>query len=212
MNSNESTAGARSGHPVESRAKSSPANAGVSVALTINGALVELNLDPRVTLLDALRERLDLTGTKKGCDHGQCGACTVIRNGHRVLSCLTLLASCDGGDVTTIEGIADGDVLHPLQEAFIHHDAFQCGFCTPGQICSMIALLDEAKSGEASYVTTDVRSSGGRAPLSKSEIKERLSGNICRCGAYLHLIAAFDEWQRTEFVADETLNKQTEED
>ena len=210
MNSNENDAGAISEYRLESTADAARALKGVDVALTINGAAVELSFDPRVTLLDALRERLDLTGTKKGCDHGQCGACTVIRDGRRVLSCLTLLATCDGSSVTTIEGIADGDTLHPLQEAFIRHDAFQCGFCTPGQICSMIALLDEAKSGEASYATTDVRSTRGRTPLSKSEIKERLSGNLCRCGAYLHLIAAFDEWQRAEFADDETHNRQTE--
>ncbi len=169
----------------------------VRVELTINGARTSLSLDPRVTLLDALRERLNLTGTKKGCDHGQCGVCTVIIDGRRELSCLTLLATCDDRDVTTIEGVARGDELHPLQQAFIRHDAFQCGFCTSGQICSMLALRAEATSGDVSLVTRDVREQVAPLILSDAEIKERLSGNICRCGAYLNLVAAFQEWQAT---------------
>ena len=167
----------------------------VAVDLTINGVKVHLVVDSRVTLLDALRERLDLTGTKKGCDHGQCGVCTVIIDGRRELSCLALLATCDEGDVTTIEGVSRGAELHPLQRAFIRHDALQCGFCTPGQICSMLALIDEAKNGDVSFVTRDVREATGSLRLSDDEIKERLSGNICRCGAYLHLLEAFKEVQ-----------------
>ncbi|TPG16744.1 ferredoxin [Sphingomonas koreensis] len=167
---------------------------GVPVLIDVNGFKTDLRLDSSVTLLDALRERLDLTGTKKGCDHGQCGACTVIVDGRRVLSCLTLLASCDGCQVQTVEALSVDGRLHPLQDAFIRHDAFQCGFCTPGQLCSMVALLDEARSGDVSYVTPDVRHPVGPL-LSDAEIKERLSGNICRCGAYLHLIDAFREIQ-----------------
>ncbi len=165
----------------------------VKVVLKINGAERTLTLDSRVTLLDALRERLNLTGSKKGCDHGQCGACTVIVDGRRVLSCLTLTAQCEGKSVTTIEGLATGDKLHPMQTAFIKHDGFQCGYCTPGQICSAVALLNEAKNGEASYVTTDVRQKPRSIQLSDDEIRERMSGNICRCGAYPNIVAAIKE-------------------
>ena len=167
----------------------------VAIDLTINGVRAHLSVDPRVTLLDALRERLGLTGTKKGCDHGQCGVCTVIIDGRRELACLTLLATCDDRDVTTIEGVAHGEDLHPLQRAFIRYDAFQCGFCTSGQICSMLALMDEAMNGDASFVTRDVREVTGPLRLSDEEIKERLSGNICRCGAYLHLLTAYRDVQ-----------------
>lgn len=167
----------------------------VSVAFRVNGAQRSLNVDSRMSLLDALRERLELTGTKKGCDQGQCGACTVIVDGRRVLSCLTLAATCKGKSVTTVEGLAKGDELHPMQAAFIKHDGFQCGYCTPGQICSAVALLDEAKNGDASHVTRNVRSSARNLKLSDDEIRERMSGNICRCGAYPGILAAVREVQ-----------------
>lgn len=167
----------------------------VSLAFRVNGAQRSLDVDSRMSLLDALRERLDLTGTKKGCDQGQCGACTVIVDGRRVLSCLTLAATCKGKNVTTVEGLAKGDELHPMQTAFIKHDGFQCGYCTPGQICSAVALLDEAKNGDASHVTQNVRSNARNLKLSDDEIRERMSGNICRCGAYPGILAAVREVQ-----------------
>jgi xanthine dehydrogenase YagT iron-sulfur-binding subunit len=162
----------------------------LTVKMKINGAEKSLTVDSRVTLLDALRERLGLTGSKKGCDHGQCGACTVIVDGRRVLSCLTLAAMCEGREVTTIEGLASGDALHPMQAAFIKHDGFQCGYCTPGQICSAVALMSEAKNGEASYVTANLRTNAKNLKLSDDEIRERMSGNICRCGAYPNILTA----------------------
>lgn len=165
----------------------------IDVTLHINGNDQALTIEPCVTLLDALRERLDLTGTKKGCDHGQCGACTVLIDGRRVLSCLTLVATCEQKSVTTIEGLATGNELHPVQAAFVKHDGFQCGYCTPGQICSAVALMDEAKNCEASYVTANVRQQPGSIQLSDDEIRERMSGNICRCGAYPNIIAAIQE-------------------
>ncbi|WP_018622667.1 2Fe-2S iron-sulfur cluster-binding protein [Spirosoma luteum] len=166
---------------------------GVDVSFRVNGAARKLTVDSRMTLLDTLRERLALTGSKKGCDHGQCGACTVIVDGQRVLSCLTLAASCEGRSVKTIEGVAQGNDLHPIQAAFLKHDGFQCGFCTPGQICSAVALMDEAKRGDASYVTENVRRKAGPVQLSNEEIRERMSGNICRCGAYPNIVAAIQE-------------------
>ena len=165
----------------------------VSINLKVNGATKSLKVDSRMTLLDTLRERLQLTGSKKGCDHGQCGACTVIVNNKRVLSCLTLAATCEGKSVHTIEGFAKNGVLHPVQAAFLKHDGFQCGFCTPGQICSGIALMNEVKNGEASYVTPDIRTVNKNIQLSEDEIRERMSGNICRCGAYANIVAAVKE-------------------
>ena len=164
----------------------------IDVNLSINGQATPLALDPRVTLLDALREKLQLTGTKKGCDHGQCGACTVIIDGRRVLSCLTLAATCEGREVTTIEGVGK-DGLHPMQSAFIKHDAFQCGYCTPGQICSAVALLQEATEGQASYASP--RLGTVESDLSDAEIRERMSGNLCRCGAYPNIVKAVAEVQ-----------------
>jgi xanthine dehydrogenase YagT iron-sulfur-binding subunit len=174
----------------------------VAVSMKINGAEKSLTVDSRVTLLDALREKLGLTGSKKGCDHGQCGACTVIVDGRRVLSCLTLAATCEGKDVTTIEGLAKGETLHPMQAAFIKHDGFQCGYCTPGQICSAVALMNEAKNGEASYVSENIRQKARALKLSDDEIRERMSGNICRCGAYPNILAAIREVHTGEETAN----------
>ncbi|HDS1777160.1 TPA: (2Fe-2S)-binding protein [Pseudomonas putida] len=145
------------------------------IGLTLNGQRLTLQVNPWTTLLDLLREQLDLVGTKKGCDHGQCGACTVLRDGKRVNACLTLAIMCDGAELVTIEGLASGDVLHPMQRAFITHDAFQCGYCTPGQICSAVGLARE-----------------GRA-YTREAIREQMSGNLCRCGAYSNIVAAVEE-------------------
>jgi xanthine dehydrogenase YagT iron-sulfur-binding subunit len=158
-----------------------------TVGLQINGRAHTLTLDPRTTLLDALREHLGLTGTKKGCDQGQCGACTVIVNGQRINSCLTLAVMHAGDEVTTIEGLANDDGLHPTQAAFVRRDALQCGYCTPGQICSAVAVLAEHKAGWPSYATADVASAPA---LTDAEIRERMSGNICRCSAYANIVAA----------------------
>src|ERR687893_228406 len=163
----------------------------IRVVLKVNGATKTLELDSRMVLLDAVRERLELTGTKKGCDQGQCGACTVLVDGRRVLSCLTLAATCEGREVTTVEGLAKGEELHPVQAAFIKYDGFQCGYCTPGQICSAVGLLEEARRGEVSHVTEDVTARTTR--LTDDEIRERMSGNICRCGAYPKIVAAIRE-------------------
>ncbi|MFB7407279.1 2Fe-2S iron-sulfur cluster-binding protein [Streptomyces sp. NPDC056202] len=163
------------------------------VSLLINGTTHELRLDNRTTLLDALREHLDLTGTKKGCDHGQCGACTVLVGGRRMNSCLLLAVTCDE-PVTTIEGLAGQGRPHPLQEAFVSCDALQCGYCTPGQICSAVAMLDEAAAGHPSHVTPPEGPVGGDpGPLTPEEIRERMSGNICRCGAYANIVDAILE-------------------
>jgi len=159
----------------------------LNVGLRINGRPYALTVDPRATLLDTLREHLALTGTKKGCDQGQCGACTVIVNGQRINSCLTLAVMHADDEITTIEGLANGDALHPMQAAFVRHDGLQCGYCTPGQICSAVALLAEHKAGWPSYATADVAT----APtLTDAEISERMSGNICRCSAYPNIVAA----------------------
>jgi xanthine dehydrogenase YagT iron-sulfur-binding subunit len=189
----------------------------VKVVLKVNGAAKTLEVDSRVVLLDALRERLKLTGSKKGCDQGQCGACTVLVDGRRVLSCLTLAASVDGNEVTTIEGLAKGGQLHPIQAAFIKYDAFQCGYCTPGQICSAVGLLAEARRGDVSHVTEDVSASTTR--LTDDQIRERMSGNICRCGAYPGIVAAIQEvhsGKRTEhawrFADEQQLAEARKED
>jgi xanthine dehydrogenase YagT iron-sulfur-binding subunit len=157
------------------RATTNPAPAKISVALHINGRERQLKVAPWTTLLDALRDHLDLTGTKKGCDHGQCGACTVLVDGRRINSCLTLAVMKDGADITTVEGLAANGALHPLQQAFIDHDAFQCGYCTPGQICSAAGLIAEGRANSA------------------DEIRELMSGNICRCGAYPNIVAAIEQ-------------------
>jgi xanthine dehydrogenase YagT iron-sulfur-binding subunit len=162
-----------------------------TVELRINGHLHSLTLDPRTTLLDALREHLALTGSKKGCDHGQCGACTVLIEGRRINSCLTLAAMHDGQSVTTVEGLALGDDLHPVQAAFVEHDGFQCGYCTSGQICSAIGMLAESELGMPSYVTEDLAQVA--AELTDAEIRERMSGNICRCAAYPNIVAAIKQ-------------------
>jgi xanthine dehydrogenase YagT iron-sulfur-binding subunit len=161
----------------------------VSLALTINGESKTLQLDPRVTLLDLLRERLHLAGTKKGCGHGQCGACTVLVNGIRVNSCLSLAVTHDGDNITTIEGLAKGGELHPMQSAFLQYDGFQCGYCTPGQICSAVALQQEVKAGAPSFVTKSLEQMSP-IELTDDEIRERMSGNICRCAAYPNIVAA----------------------
>ncbi len=163
----------------------------VKVSFRVNGTPQTLDVDSRVVLLDALRERLALTGSKKGCDQGQCGACTVLVDGQRVLSCLTLAVTLEGREVTTIEGLAKGDQLHPMQAAFIKHDGFQCGYCTSGQICSAVGLLGEAQRGQVSHVTENVGKT--TTQLTDEEIKERMSGNICRCGAYPGIVAAIQE-------------------
>lgn len=160
------------------------------VTLTINGKQHALTLEPRVTLLDALRETIGLSGTKKGCDRGQCGACTVLVNGRRINSCLTLAIMHEGDKITTIEGIASNGQLAPIQAAFIEHDAFQCGYCTPGQICSAVACIDELRAGTASAVTPTMRMQA--IAITPAEIRERMSGNLCRCGAYPNIVTAID--------------------
>jgi xanthine dehydrogenase YagT iron-sulfur-binding subunit len=160
------------------------------VAFEVNGKRRELELDTRTTLLDALREHLNLTGTKKGCDHGQCGACTVIVDGRRINSCLTLAVMHEGDRITTIEGLGTPDKLHPMQAAFIKHDGYQCGYCTPGQICSAVAVLDEIKHGIPSHVSASLTD---RPRATNIEMRERMSGNICRCGAYSNIAEAMAE-------------------
>lgn len=160
------------------------------ISLNVNGKRYRLELDTRTSLLDALREHIHLTGTKKGCDHGQCGACTVMLEGRRINSCLTLAVMHDGANVTTIEGLGTPNRLHPMQAAFVKHDGYQCGYCTPGQICSAVAVLDELRAGIPSHVIADLNT---RPLLSPEELRERMSGNICRCGAYSNIVEAITE-------------------
>ncbi|MFF6984366.1 2Fe-2S iron-sulfur cluster-binding protein [Streptomyces sp. NPDC008343] len=160
------------------------------ITLHINGEKHTLPVDHRTTLLDALRERLDLTGTKKGCDQGQCGACTVLIEGRRTVACLQLAVAAEGREITTIEGVADGDHLHPVQQAFLELDGYQCGYCTPGQICSAIGMLAEHAAGWPSAASDDVRPAAGPPPLTPDEIRERMSGNLCRCSAYTSIVEA----------------------
>ena len=161
------------------------------VSLSVNGQPHSLRLDHRTTLLDALREHLDLIGSKKGCDHGQCGSCTVLLDGRRVNSCLILAVAAQDRDITTIEGLATDGELHPMQAAFVDRDAFQCGYCTPGQICSAVGMLAEADEGWPSFETKDLTADGGgRSALTPAEVRERMSGNLCRCGAYVNIVDA----------------------
>jgi len=178
----------------------SPAAAPVGLTLRVNGQRHQLHVEPRVTLLDALRDNLGLTGTKKGCDRGQCGACTVLVDGRRINSCLALALAHDGDDIVTIEGIGQPGHLHPLQAAFVAEDAFQCGYCTPGQVCSAVALIGEVRRGDCSTVTPDVRQQGAMK-LSDAEIRERMSGNLCRCGAYANIVRAVRAVAEGEGVA-----------
>lgn len=168
------------------------AGGALPLTLKVNGQPHSIEIDPRVTLLDLLRENLGLTGSKKGCDHGQCGACTVIANGRRINSCLSLAVVHEGDEITTIEGLAKNGGLHPTQSAFIEHDGFQCGYCTSGQICSAVALLEEHQRGDVSVVTADL-SITGPVELTPEEIRERMSGNICRCGAYPGIVAGVQD-------------------
>jgi xanthine dehydrogenase YagT iron-sulfur-binding subunit len=187
-------AAARLAPEAEAAAVAQPAQAAapatMNVLLRVNGTEHQVMIDPRTTLLDALRERLHLTGTKKGCDQGQCGACTVIVDGHRITSCLTLAVMQEGHDITTIEGLGTPRNLHPMQAAFVKHDGYQCGFCTPGQICSAVAMLQEVKAGIPSHVTADLTQ---QPEPTTDEFRERMSGNICRCGAYSNIQEAIAE-------------------
>jgi xanthine dehydrogenase YagT iron-sulfur-binding subunit len=188
----EATSVAAATLPAAAAAQTSAAGPRVvsKVSLRVNGSARELELDARTTLLDALREHLQLTGTKKGCDQGQCGACTVVVDGRRINSCLTLAVMHQGASVTTIEGLGTPASLHPMQAAFIKHDGFQCGYCTPGQICSAVAVLDEIRAGVPSLVSADL----SQPPqVTAAELRERMSGNICRCGAYSNIVDAISE-------------------
>ncbi|WP_458096681.1 aldehyde dehydrogenase iron-sulfur subunit PaoA [Roseomonas sp. WA12] len=181
-------AGAQTAAPTQAVAPGAPTLS--KVTLTVNGQSRALELDTRTTLLDALREHLQLTGSKKGCDHGQCGACTVMVDGQRIYSCLTLAVMHEGDAVTTIEGLGQPENLHPMQAAFVKHDGYQCGYCTPGQICSSVAALQEIKAGIPSHVTANLMETPQVTP---DEIRERMSGNICRCGAYSNIVDAITE-------------------
>jgi len=164
-----------------------------SITLTVDGAERRVDVDHRTTLLDALRDRLGVTSPKKGCDHGQCGSCTVLLDGRRHLTCLTLAIAQDGAEITTAAGLADGDDLHPVQQQFLDQDGYQCGYCTPGQVCSAVGMLEEVKQGRPSHVTEDLT---GDIELTDEEVRERMSGNLCRCGAYPNIVAAIREAAR----------------
>lgn len=176
--------------PASPTAASAAGGFRTKLSLNVNGTARALDVDTRTTLLDALREHLQLTGTKKGCDHGQCGACTVIVDGRRINSCLTLAVMHEGAQVTTIEGLGTPQNMHPMQAAFVRHDGYQCGYCTPGQICSAVAVIDEVRRGIPSHVSADLTA---RPILSAEELRERMSGNICRCGAYSNIVEAITE-------------------
>ena len=178
------------GAPAPAPAATTPPPVTAKVALSVNGKRHEMELDTRTSLLDMLRENLHLTGSKKGCDQGQCGACTVIVDGRRINSCLSLAIMHDGSEITTIEGLGQPGKLHPMQAAFVKHDGYQCGYCTPGQICSAVSVIDEIRKGMPSHVTGDLNA---KPLLSAAEIRERMSGNICRCGAYSNIVDAIAE-------------------
>ncbi|GAA4983257.1 2Fe-2S iron-sulfur cluster-binding protein [Actinopolymorpha pittospori] len=163
------------------------------IELRVDGQPRALTVDTRTTLLDALRDRLGVTSPKKGCDHGQCGACTVLLDGRRAVTCLALAVAYDGAEITTADGLADGAELHPMQQSFVEHDGFQCGYCTPGQVCSAVGMLEEVHANHPSHVTKDLI---GSIKLDDEEIRERMSGNLCRCGAYVNIVAAVREVAR----------------
>ncbi|WP_020579588.1 2Fe-2S iron-sulfur cluster-binding protein [Actinopolymorpha alba] len=165
----------------------------VRIQLHVDGEWRALTVDTRTTLLDALRDRLGVMSAKKGCDHGQCGACTVLLDGRRATTCLALAVAYDGAEITTAQGLTNGGMPHPVSQAFLDHDGFQCGYCTPGQVCSAVGMLDEVKAGQPSYVTRDLARS---VELNDEEIRERMSGNLCRCGAYVNIVAAIREVAR----------------
>ena len=192
------TLAATPGAHAQTQGTAQPAPPTMPVTLKVNGRTTKLNVDTRTTLLDALRENLKLTGTKKGCDHGQCGACTVIVEGRRINSCLTLAVMHEGEEITTIEGLGTPEKLHAMQAAFVKHDGYQCGYCTPGQICSAVATLGEIKAGIPSHVTGDI---ADQPNVTTDELRERMSGNICRCGAYSNIIDAIHDVAGTERTA-----------